>query len=90
MGQQTYGKVALQKLAPVAPGFFIYCAGWLGDFNTTDTMEVTGAVFREAKSGPRKGKCCILVPGSKRTAYVTVAEMAAFDAASTPPKAENE
>lgn len=76
----TFGKLALQKLAPIAPTFILYSAGWLGDGNQRDVMDVTGAEFREAKRGPRKGELCILVPGTQRTAYVTAAEMQAFDA----------
>jgi len=73
--KHAYGVVALSKIKPTHPDFRLYSVGWLGDFETTDTMEVKGAVFREAKSGPRKGQKCIMVPGTKRTAYVTVAEM---------------
>ncbi len=73
-----YGKEALAKIKPTDPNFRLYSAGWLGDFHTTDTMKVKGAVFRAAKSGPNKGKLCIEVPGTRRTAYVTVAEMDAF------------
>lgn len=77
--QESYGKVALQKIKPTDPNFRLYRAGWLGDIKTTDTMEVTGAVFRAALRGPRKGKLCIEVPGTQRTAYVTVAEMRAVE-----------
>lgn len=77
----TFGKVALKKIKPADPNFRLYCAGWLGDIATTDTMEVIGAVFREAKRGPRKGELCIVVPRTKRVAYVTVAEMDAYDRA---------
>lgn len=73
--EQSYGKVALAKMKPQNPDFSLYFAGWLGDYNTTDTMEVRGAVFREAKSGPNKGKLVIKVPSSDMTAYVTVADM---------------
>lgn len=73
---QSYGKAALKKMAPVPANFRLYAAGWLGkkpeDF---DVMEVTGAEFRVAKSGPNKGKLSVLVPGTKRTVYVTKAEM---------------
>lgn len=75
----TYGKLALEKLAPVGPNFRLYCAGWLGDGTQRDVMDVTGAEFREAKRGPRKGQLCILIPGTKRTAYVTASEMTAAE-----------
>lgn len=81
-GSMPYAKVALAKIKPTHPNFRLYSAGWVGDFATTDTMEVTGAVFREAKSGPRKGQFCIMVPGTKRTAYVTESEMKAVDKSS--------
>lgn len=75
----TYGRLALQKLAPVAPNFRLFSAGWLGDNNQRDVMDVTGAEFREAKRGPRKGQLCILVKGTQRTAYVTAEEMKAIE-----------
>lgn len=76
--EQSFGKVALQKMAPVPENFRLYCAGWLGDKpESWDVMEVTGAEFRIAKRGPNKGKLSILVPGTKRTVYVTRAEMKA-------------
>ncbi|SFD84346.1 hypothetical protein [Massilia yuzhufengensis] len=77
----TFGKLALQKLAPTTTYFRLYSAGWLGNGNQRDVMEVTGAEFREAKRGPRKGELCILIPGTQRRAYITVAEMEGFDAA---------
>jgi len=43
-------------------------------------MEVTGAEFREAKSGPNKGKLSVLVPNSKRTVHVHISEMIALEA----------
>lgn len=73
----AFGKAALAKLKPTDPNFRLFFAGWLGDYDTTDTMEVKGAIFRAAKSGPRKGQLVIQVPGTERTAYVTEAEMRA-------------
>lgn len=75
----TFGKLALQKLAPVDPNFRLYKAGWLGDPPARDVMEVTGAVFREALRGPNKGQLSIVVPDTSRTVYVTAQEMAAFE-----------
>ncbi len=76
--EQPYGKLALQKLGAVPENFRLYYAGWLGkkpeDFTV---MEVTGAQFRVAKRGPNKGKLSIMVPGTKRTTYVTKDEMKA-------------
>jgi hypothetical protein len=85
--KKTYGQVALQKIAPTDPDFLLYAVGWLetgAHPSTWDVMEVKGAVFREAKRGPRKGQKCIIVPGSKRTAYVTKAEMKAWEEKNTP------
>ncbi len=85
--KETYGKIALQKIAPTDPNFRLYLAGWLetgGPPETWDTMEVVGAVFREITRGPRKGKLGAVVSGTMRKAYVTVAEMKAFDEKNTP------
>lgn len=81
MGGTGYGKAALQKLSPTPENFRLYEAEWLGDKPSEWTvMKVTGAEFRAAKTGPNKGKLSVMVEGSKRTAYVTKAEMRAFDA----------
>lgn len=78
---QSNGKAALQKMAPVPENFRLYSAGWLGDKPKDWTvMEVTGAQFRVAKSGPNKGKLAVMVPGTKRTVHVTKSEMKAADA----------
>ena len=76
----SYGKVALQKLAPVDPDFRLYKAGWLGKGNTREVMEVTGGLFRKALRGANKGKLSVLVPNSSRSVYVTASEMDACDA----------
>lgn len=74
-----FGKAALKKLGPVPENFRLYCAGWLGDRPSEwDTMEVKGAEFRAAKTGPNKGRLTIEVPGTRRTVYVSKAEMAEF------------
>lgn len=73
---QVFGKIALRKLSPVPENFRLYMAGWLGDKpSKTGVMEVAGAQFRVAKSGKNKGKLSIMIPGTKRTAYVTADEM---------------
>lgn len=80
MTNTPYGKAALKKLAPVAENFHIFEAGWLGDKPSEwDTMKVRGCVFREAKSGPNKGKLSIPVKGTTRTAYVNRKEMEEFN-----------
>ena len=77
--ETTFGQLALAKIKPASPNFRLYSAGWLGDGNQRDVMDVTGAEFREAKRGPRKGDLCIQVPGTVRTAYVTAEEMQALE-----------
>lgn len=75
---QPYGKIAIKKLAPVPENFRLYQAEWLGDKPSEwNVMKVVGAEFREAKSGPNKGKLCIMVKGTQRTAFVTESEMRA-------------
>ena len=74
--EQTYGMIALEKLAPVHENFRLYSAGWLGEGTQFDVMAVKGAVFRPAKSGPNKGKLSIIVKDTSRIAYVTKEEMA--------------
>jgi hypothetical protein len=67
---------AIKKLRSVEEGFVFYAFEWLGDRpEEWSIMKCTGAVFREAKSGPRKGKKCIKVPGTERTVFITESEM---------------
>lgn len=75
----AYGKAALKKLEPIADGFMLFKCGWLGKkIEEMTVMPAKGAVFREAKSGKNKGKRCIIVKGTERTAFVTQEEIAAF------------
>lgn len=78
--EQPLGKAALKKLNPVPENFRLFEAGWLGkspqDFSV---MEVKGAVFRHAKSGPNKGKLVVIVPGTTRSVFVTKDEIRACD-----------
>ncbi len=70
-------KAALAKIKPTSPNFRVYCIGWMetgGGPDTWDTVEVIGAEFRAAKSGPFKGQLSIMVPGTRRTAYVNKSE----------------
>lgn len=76
--EQSYGKLALKKLAPTPEKFRLFKAEWLGDKpGDRQVMKVTGAEFRLAKSGPNKGTLCILVKGTTRSAFVTSEEMRA-------------
>lgn len=79
MNKTSYGKAALEKIGEVPENFFIYSAGWLeNNPKDFDTMEVTGAVFREAKSGKNKGKVCILVKGTEKTVFIQAKDMERF------------
>lgn len=87
LAKHSYGKIALLKIKPESPNFRLYEAGWLetgGGPETWEVMEVTGAEFREAKSGPNKGKLTVLVPNTKRTAHVNVQEMRDFEEGNRP------
>lgn len=76
MESTTYGKAALAKLALVPKNFRLYEAGWLGNKPSEwNVMEVKGMEFREAKSGPNKGKLTTPLAGTKRTVYVTKEEI---------------
>lgn len=78
LGEQTFGQLALAKLAPVPENFRLFQCEWMGDKPEEWTvMQVKGAEFRIAKSGPNKGKLSILVPGTERTAFVTADEIRA-------------
>lgn len=69
---------ATKKLGGVPEGFSFFAFEWLGDRPEEWTvMKCSGAVFREAKSGPRKGELCIKVKGTERTAFVTREEIKA-------------
>ena len=80
--KHSYGKLALQRMAPISENFRLYEAGWLGkkpeDWNV---MKVTGAVFRKAKTGPHKGKLSIMIKDTQRNVHLTREEMQAFDEA---------
>jgi hypothetical protein len=76
----SFGRAALKQLSPVPDNFRLFEAGWLGkrpeEFRV---MEVKGAEFRVAKSGPNKGRLTVIVPGTIQTAYVTKDEIRACD-----------
>lgn len=62
--EQQYGQLALKKLAPVSENF--RCV-----------LEVTGAEFRVAKTGPNHGKLSIMVHSTQRSTHVTRKEIVA-------------
>jgi hypothetical protein len=69
---------AAKKLGGVPDSFAFFAFEWLGDRPEEWTvMKCSGAVFREAKSGPRKGERCIKVAGTERKVFVTDAEIKA-------------
>lgn len=75
--ETSFGRIALKKLAESAPlnqNFRLFEAGWMEDKVGT-VMEVIGAEFKIAKSGPNKGKMCMMVPGTRRKVYVYAEEM---------------
>ena len=53
---QSYGKAALKRMGDVPEIFRLFEAGWLEQKPPFRTMEVKGAEFRAAKTGPYKGK----------------------------------
>ena len=68
----VFGKLALKKMQPVPENFRLFEAGWLGEQpKDWEVMEVKGAEFRRAKSGPRKGRLAIKIRGTERTVYLT-------------------
>lgn len=76
--QHSFGKAALKKLDPVPENFRLFSAAWIGGAHKKRTvMQVRGAEFRAAKSGPNKGRLCLRVPGTPRSVRVTVEEMRA-------------
>lgn len=79
--EYAYGKLALMKIGSADPNFRLYKAGWLGKSNEREAMRVTGATFREALSGPNKGRLCIKIEGSEHSALVTAREMDEYEAA---------
>ena len=60
--ETTFGKIAIDKIAHTDPDFRLYSAGWIGDINTSEVMEVKGAVFRRVSTGKNKGSLSIRVP----------------------------
>jgi len=72
-----YGKAALKKMGVVPENFRLYLAGWIGKHPDFHGMEVKGAEFRPALTGKNKGKLCIKVKDSDRTAYVSKEEIEA-------------
>jgi hypothetical protein len=81
----TFGKIALQKIAPVSSDFRLNLFGFVGDKSSPEMIKVSGAIFREPLRGPNKGMLSIRVPNTSRTVYVTAAEIAAFETSAAAP-----
>lgn len=76
-----FGQLALMKLGEIPENFRLYVAGIKPEPPQEWThMEVAGAEFREPKSGPNKGKLCIMVPGSRRSLKLMRDELESFRA----------
>ncbi len=66
----------VERCARVPENFRLYYAGWVEEPpDDWRTMNVMGAVYRAAKSGPNKGVLSIKIKGSQRSACVTREEM---------------
>lgn len=61
---------ALKKLAPVPANFRCFLYERLGE-GKNSVLQITGAEFREAKSGPYKGKLRIEIKGTRRSCFLT-------------------
>ena len=71
--------LAKTKFANTPENFLIYAFEWLGDTQTDNCiMKITGAVFREAKSGPRKGQRVIKVDDTDQMVFFTPKEIEVF------------
>lgn len=73
----AYGIAAMKKMGEVPENFRLYQCGWVGGGQPDQWhgMQCEGAEFRAAKSGPNKGVLSIMIPGTKRSAYVSRAEI---------------
>jgi hypothetical protein len=79
----AYGKAALKKMGAVPENFRLYSAELRGKHPNYHGMQLHGAEFRAARTGPNKGKLCIEVDGSERTAYVSMEEIEAEEQSAT-------
>ncbi|WP_407304110.1 hypothetical protein [Acinetobacter sp.] len=70
--------LARSKMRDLPEDFMIYAFEWLGDIindRASCVLKMTGAVFREAKRGPRKGQKCMMVKGTERMVFLTPDEV---------------
>lgn len=69
----SFGKAALQKMAPTPANFRLYEAENMGP--GSGIMKVKGAEFRIAERGPNRGKLNIIIPGTEKTVYISLDEI---------------
>ena len=74
INEMAYVKAAVKKLGDVPENFFIYRLAWIGTGKAA-VMQLTGAVFREAKKGKNKGEMCIVIKGSEKVTHMTHEEI---------------
>jgi hypothetical protein len=75
--EQDYGRAARSRLKDVHENFRWYISEVVGEDEAT-AIKLTGAVFREAKRGPNKGKLSIIVKDTQRVAVVSRADVEAY------------
>lgn len=80
LAETSFGKAALQKLAPVPEGFRFFRAGWIGrrpeDWRE---MKFTGQQYTVATQGRRRGLLVVPVPGTTRSVRVSRGDAAAVE-----------
>lgn len=89
--QHAYGIAAIKKMGNISENFRLFQCGWLGGARPEDWhgMQCEGAEFRAARTGPNTGKLSIMIPGSKRTVYVSREEIDAERDVEEPVKKPN-
>jgi len=71
-----FGKVAINKMGNVPDNFKLFNAELIED--CPGNIKVTGAEFREAKTGPRKGQLVIEIHNTRKSVIVTKEETEAY------------
>ena len=70
------GVAALLRFGNVSENFRIYEVERLGQPpEYSDVFKVTGAEFRVAEAGPYKGLLSVLVPRTRKIAYIDMADI---------------
>jgi len=76
--EQPFGKVAMDKMINVSNNFRLYEAGWFGGRNQRNMMKVSGAEFRQAKSGENQGKLSVMIKNTKQTVFIANTEIDSY------------